>query len=36
VPDILVAADGRTFAVRGADGRLAFHHAGGDVFAIHE
>ena len=36
VPDILVAADGRTFAVRGADGRLAFHHAGGDAFAIHE
>ena len=29
-------ADGRTFAVRGADGRLAFHHAGGDAFAIHE
>jgi competence protein ComEC len=36
VPDILVAGDGRTFAVRGADGRLAFHHAGGDAFAIHE
>jgi competence protein ComEC len=35
-PDILVAADGRTLAVRGADGRLAFHHAGGDAFAIHE
>jgi competence protein ComEC len=36
VPDVLVAADGRTFAVRGADGRLAFHHSGGDTFAIHE
>jgi competence protein ComEC len=35
-PDILVAADGRTFAVRGVDGRLAFHHSGGDTFAIHE
>jgi competence protein ComEC len=36
VPDVLVAEDGRTFAVRGADGRLAFHHTGGDTFAIHE
>jgi competence protein ComEC len=36
VADVLVAADGRTFAVRGADGRLAFHHAGGDSFAIRE
>ena len=36
VPDILVAADGRTFAVRGADGRLAFHHTGSDTFAIRE
>jgi competence protein ComEC len=35
-PDVLVAEDGRTFAVRGADGRLAFHHTGGDTFAIHE
>jgi competence protein ComEC len=35
-PDVLVAADGRTFAVRGADGRLAFHHSGGDTFAIKE
>ena len=35
-PDVLIAADGRTFAVRGADGRLAFHHTGGDTFAIHE
>lgn len=36
VPDVLVANDGRTFALRGADGRLAFHHTGGDTFAIHE
>jgi competence protein ComEC len=35
-PDVLVPDDGRTFAVRGADGRLAFHHTGGDTFAIHE
>jgi len=35
-PDVLVAADGRTFAVRGADGLLAFHHSGGDTFAIKE
>ncbi|MGA2894517.1 MAG: ComEC/Rec2 family competence protein [Xanthobacteraceae bacterium] len=36
LPDVLVAADGRTFAVRGADGRLVFHHSGGDTFAIRE
>ncbi len=36
VPDILVAADGRAFAVRGADGRLAFHRSGGDTFATRE
>jgi competence protein ComEC len=36
VPDVLVAADGRTFAVRGASGRLAFHYSGGDTFAIRE
>ena len=36
VPDILVAADGRTFTVRGADGKLAFHHTGGDTFAMRE
>ncbi len=35
-PDVLVAADGRTVALRGADGRLAFHHTGGDTFAIRE
>jgi competence protein ComEC len=36
VPDVLIASDGRTFAIRGADGRLAFHHSGGDTFAIRE
>jgi competence protein ComEC len=35
-PDVLVAGDGRTIAVRGADGLLAFHHSGGDTFAIRE
>jgi competence protein ComEC len=35
-PDILVAADGRSFAVRGVDGRLAVHHSGGDTFALRE
>ena len=35
-PDVYIAADGRSFAVRGADGRLAFHHVGGDTFAIRE
>jgi competence protein ComEC len=36
VPDILVSADGRTFAERGTDGRLAFHHTSGDTFAMRE
>ncbi len=36
VPDVLVDANGRSFAVRGADGRLAFHHSGGDTFATRE
>jgi len=36
VPDVLISGDGRTFAVRAADGRLAFHHSGGDTFAIRE
>jgi len=36
VPDVLIAADGRTFSVRGPNGRLAFHHGGGDTFAIRE
>ena len=35
-PDILIADDGRAIAVRGADGRLAFHRNGGSTFAIHE
>ncbi len=35
-PDVLVADDARTFAVRGADGRLAIHHTGGDTFATRE
>jgi competence protein ComEC len=35
-PDILVAGDGRAFAVRGADGKLAFHRNGGDTFAMRE
>jgi competence protein ComEC len=34
--DVLVGNDGRSFAIRGADGRLAVHHAGGDTFAIRE
>jgi len=36
LPDILVAADGKAFAVRGADGRLAFHRSSGDTFAMRE
>jgi competence protein ComEC len=36
LPDVLIAADGRSFAMRGADGRLAFHRVGGDSFAIRE
>ena len=36
LPDVLVADDGRAFAVRGVDGRLSFHHSGGDTFAIRE
>jgi competence protein ComEC len=35
-PDILVAGDGRTFAVRGADARLAIHRSGSDTFAMRE
>ena len=34
-PDVLIAGDGRGFAVRGADGRLAVHHSG-DSFAVRE
>jgi competence protein ComEC len=33
---VLIASDGRGFAVRGGDGRLAIHHGGGDSFAIRE
>lgn len=36
LPDILVAADGRTFAVRNANGKLAVHRAGSDAFAMRE
>ena len=35
-PDVLVSGDGRVFAVRSASGQLAFHHTGGDTFAIKE
>jgi len=35
-PDILVDSEGHTVAVRGAKGLLAFHHTGGDTFAIKE
>ena len=35
-PDVLIAGDGRGFAVRGIDGRLAVHHTGGDSFAVRE
>jgi competence protein ComEC len=35
-PDVLVAADGSAFAVRGADGRLAMVKSGGDSFAWRE
>jgi competence protein ComEC len=34
-PDALIAADGRGFAVRGGEGRLAIHHTG-DSFAVRE
>ena len=34
-PDLLIAGDGRGFAVRGDDGRLAIHHTG-DNFAVRE
>jgi competence protein ComEC len=36
LPDVLIGADGHSFAVRGADGRLAIHQVGGDSFAIKE
>jgi competence protein ComEC len=36
LPDVFVTGDGRTFAVRGVEGRLSLHHTGGDTFAIRE
>jgi competence protein ComEC len=36
VPDVLVAGDGRSFALRGDDGRLSIHRGGSDSFAIRE
>jgi competence protein ComEC len=35
-PDVLVAPDGMTFAVRGADGRLAVVRTGSDTFAARQ
>jgi competence protein ComEC len=35
-PDIMVAADGSAFAVRGADGRLGMVKSGSDSFALRE
>jgi len=35
-PDVLVAADGTTFAVRGGDGRLAIVRTGTDTFAVRQ
>ena len=35
-PNVLIAGDGRGFAVRGNDGRFAIHHTGGDSFAVRE
>jgi competence protein ComEC len=35
-PDVLVAADGQTFAVRGADGRLSIMRGGSDTFAVRQ
>jgi competence protein ComEC len=35
-PDILIAADGRTVAIRGADGRLAVAKIGHDTFAARD
>ncbi len=37
IPEVLVAADGQTIAVRSADGRLAIHRTGsGDAFGVRE
>ncbi|MBX9777952.1 MAG: ComEC/Rec2 family competence protein [Xanthobacteraceae bacterium] len=35
-PDVLVAADGLTFAVRGSDGRLSIVRGGSDTFAVRQ
>jgi competence protein ComEC len=35
-PDVLIAADGLSFAVRGSDGRLAIARAGSDTFAARQ
>jgi competence protein ComEC len=35
-PDVLIGADGLTFAVRGADGRLAIVRSGSDTFAARQ
>ena len=35
-PDVLISADGRNVAVRGADGRLHLMKSGKDVFAVKE
>jgi competence protein ComEC len=35
-PDILIAADGRAAAIRGADGRLAVASTGRDTFAVRD
>jgi competence protein ComEC len=35
-PDVLIGADGLTFAVRGADGRLAIVRGGSDTFAARQ
>jgi competence protein ComEC len=35
-PEVLVASDGPTLAVRGADGRLVIHRSGRDTFTVRE
>jgi competence protein ComEC len=35
-PDVLIAADGLTFAVRGSDGRLSIVRGGSDTFAVRQ
>jgi competence protein ComEC len=36
LPDVLIAADGQTLAVRGAAGALAIHRAGRDAFSVRD